>query len=284
MLTDYKYKQLIIADAHVHIHDCFDLDLLLNSAFNNFQKVANSQNCQDNFVGVLFLTEIGARNQFNRLRISNLANQHQVTNWSFQATQEDVSLLACNQSNQKIFLIAGRQIVTAENLEVLALITKQNFEDSLPIKTTIQAIAKAGGIPVIPWGVGKWMGKRGKILHSLLTENNSPLLCLGDNSGRPIFWSRPSYFRQAETKGLPILPGTDPLPLTSESSRPGSFGFTIQNSLNLEKPGEHLKQILLESREFIVPYGSLENPWRFIRNQLAIRFTQGKTINQLKAS
>ena len=78
--------------------------------------------------------------------------------------------------------------------------------------------------------------------------------------------------KKAEEKGLRILPGTDPLPLASECCRPGSFGFTIQGSLSLEEPGEHIKQMLLNPKICLEPYGSLETPFRFIRNQLAIRY------------
>ena len=283
MKANYDNNQLIIADSHVHIHDCFDLEQMLNSALNNFHNLAGSRGYQDNFTGILFLTEIGNQNKFNLLRDCAINKEKLLENklesWNLFRTQEDVSLSVYNQLNRRIFLIAGRQIVTAENLEVLALITNQDFEDGLPLEVTIQKIISTGAIPVVPWGVGKWIGKRGKILHNLLTKSNSPLLCLGDNGGRPVFWSRPSYFQQAETKGLRILPGSDPLPLASESSRPGSFGFTIQSSLSFEEPGKNIKQMLLDSNTSLEPYGSLENPLGFIRNQLVIKYEKFKNKN-----
>ncbi|MGB7439423.1 MAG: hypothetical protein WA919_00010, partial [Coleofasciculaceae cyanobacterium] len=177
-----------------------------------------------------------------------------------------------NNLGQGIFIIAGRQVITKEKLEVLALITDKFVEDGLSLETTIQSVISAGGIPVIPWGVGKWIGRRGKLLSKLLTENNFPTLFLGDNSGRPIFWLQPIYFQQAKKQGLRVLPGTDPLPLASEASRPGSFGFTIQGSLSREEPGKQLKQMLLDSTVSINNYGYLETPWRFVSNQLGIRY------------
>ncbi len=275
MKANVNNTQLIIADAHVHIHKCFDLSKLLNSAWDNFQKIAYLKENKDTFNAILFLAEIGNENYFNCLIEqvgNNKISKNKIKNWTFHRTQEDLSLYACNRLEQKILLIAGSQIVTAEKLEVLALITDQRFEDGLPLEVTIQAIISAGGIPVLPWGVGKWIGNRGKILNNLLEESNFPILFLGDNGGRPVFWPRPSYFKQAEKKGLRILPGTDPLPLASECCRPGSFGFTIQGSLSLEEPGEHIKQMLLNPKICLEPYGSLETPFRFIRNQLAIRY------------
>lgn len=262
--------RLIIADAHVHLHDCFNLEHLFDSALNNFQYYAEKKGNRDNYTPVLFLTEISGQNKFNELKKSTGEN-NKIKNWNLFPTKEDVSLSVSDRSNRNLFLIAGRQIVTTENLEVLALITEQNFADGFPLSVTIHQIIEAGGIPVLPWGVGKWMGNRGKLLNNLLAENNFPMLFLGDNSGRPVFWSRPVQFKQAENQGLPILPGTDPLPLSSEACRPGSFGFTIKNSLNQEEPGKHLKQMLLDPKISLKPYGSLENPLRFFRNQLAIR-------------
>lgn len=266
-------NSLIIADAHVHIYDCFNLEQFLDSAIYNFHDAANKFGRKNSFQAVLFLTETSKHNYFQQL--AELVDKNKLTNWTLQPTQENLSLHAFNNFGQSLFIIAGRQVITEEKLEVLALITDQSFEDGFPLETTIQSVISAGGIPVMPWGVGKWIGRRGKLLSKLLVENNFPTICLGDNSGRPIFWSRPIYFQQAKKQGLRILPGSDPLPVASEASRPGSFGFTIQGSLSREEPGKQLKQMLLNSNVSINNYGSLETPWRFVRNQLAIRYGNG---------
>ncbi len=262
--------QLIIADAHVHIYDCFQLDKLLNSALNNFTNHAQKLTSTDNFTSILFLSDIHNQETFQQLKKYSQSNYH-INNWTFHYTQEKLSLYARNQNNQIIVLIAGRQIITAEKLEVLALITEQTFEEGLSLEVTIKEIIAAGGIPVLPWGVGKWIGKRGKTLSNLLKNNIHSILFLGDNSNRPGFWFRPFYLQLAKKQGIQILPGTDPLPLASECSRPGSFGFMVRGRLNYEEPGKHIKQILLYSKTNIQTYGYLESPWRFIRNQLAMR-------------
>ncbi|NET04044.1 MAG: hypothetical protein F6K16_04795 [Symploca sp. SIO2B6] len=266
-------KQLIIADAHVHIYDCFDLDKFLNAAANNFNNSALNKGYKDRFESILFLTETKFDNKF--LELLECANNYKKNNsknqWIIDKTKENYSLYASNSNNQKIFIIAGRQIVTAENLEVLALITAKTFEDGLPIKRVIQDVINSGGIPVIPWGFGKWIRSRGKILTNLLQEENLPILFLGDNSGRPHFWSTPPYFKQAEQRGLRILPGTDPLPFNSEFWRPGSFGFTLEGSLNPDEPANSIKKMLLDPTTKLQSYGSLETPFRFVRNQLAMQ-------------
>lgn len=52
--------------------------------------------------------------------------------------------------------MAGRQIVTAEKLEVLALGTDLDIDDGRPIREVLSLVTENGGLPVIPWGAGKW--------------------------------------------------------------------------------------------------------------------------------
>ena len=277
---------LILADTHVHFYDCFDVNKVLCSALKNFQNVAHKSDEKSDHIGVLFLTETDTENYFDKLYLSassqcTLLNGPENTpqenhseaqsRWIFLRTQESCSLIAQSGAKDQLVLIAGRQVVTAEKLEVLAIITDQKFEDGQPLEKTLDAIASSGGIPVLPWGVGKWLGHRGRLIDKQIGGTSFPSICLGDNRGRPVFWLRPSRFKQAENQGLRILPGTDPLPLPSEFRRPGSFGFSCQGSLNLNYPGQCLKEILLDSEAHIQPYGCLENPLRFVRNQLMIR-------------
>lgn len=266
-----KIRQKILADAHVHIHHCFEIEKLLNASLANFQKIALTKAEIYKLIFLIFLTEMPGDVEFSQL-LKSAENHQQNNNWKFAKTQEAVSISAVNNDNKKIFIIAGRQIVTAEKLEVLALISNANFVDGLPLETTIQNIVSKGGIPVLPWGVGKWLGNRGKILQKLLKSDSLPMLYIGDNGGRPNFWPRPSYFQVAEEKGWKILPGTDPLPLKSEYTRPGSFGFMVEGEIDFETPGKSMKQILLDPTTSLQPYGFLETPFRFIRNQFAIRY------------
>lgn len=259
---------LILADAHVHLHDCFPLDRVLDSASANFSKFGKPEAA---FQGALFLAEMAHQNQFEQLFQQAQEQGYKMGDWTLYRTDETVSLTAVHLSGQEIFILAGRQLVTTEKLEVLALITDCSFTDGMPLEETIECILAADGVPVLPWGFGKWIGKRGKLLQTLLQAQKFPLLYLGDNSGRPVFWWRSPYFQQAAAQGLRILPGTDPLPLTTEYQRPGSFGFKTQGTLNRQQPGQAIKQLLLNPATAISPYGSLENPFRFLQNQLQIR-------------
>ena len=273
-----NFHHMILADAHVHLHPCFNTSHVWDAARDNFQTIANQVQYQGNYVGVLFLTEIRSEQRFQALYdtankpSSDPQPDHPPESWRIYQTHEPCSLLIKHADTTTLVVLAGRQIVTQENLEVLALITDQEFEDGHPLPDTIATIYKAGGLPVLPWGVGKWIGRRGTLLKQVIESDLGATICLGDNSGRPVFWPRPPYFKTAEQKGLRILPGTDPLPLVSESNRPGQFGFLIEDSLDLMRPGESMKTLLLNANTSIQPYGQLEKPIRFLLNQLSLRY------------
>lgn len=269
---------MILVDAHVHIYDCFDLQHFLDSAVKNFKAEAARWDQEDDFTAFLLLTETAKENWFHRLagyagsRSGN--GTESIGNWTFHRTNEDCSLYAQSEKSQGFFLIAGRQIVTAEDLEVLALMTDRQFEDGRPLEEVIQAVKETSAIPVIPWGFGKWMGKRGAILENILRKEKDSFLFLGDNSGRPVFLPRPSLFEFAEKKGIRVLPGSDSLPFLSESQRVGSFGLSIEGTITRERPARDLKRILLDPKTRFQAYGNLEHPYRFFRNQLRARIVK----------
>jgi hypothetical protein len=273
-------RSLVLVDAHVHIHDCFALPRFLNSAYANFRDVAARKEACNGFTGMLLLAETARANWFKRL--TTLADNGHTSEtaplgeWHLRHTAESCSLLVERRQNEHIFIIAGRQIVTAENLEVLALGTDAYFPDGAPITAVIEAVRASGALVAIPWGFGKWWGRRGLILKELLDKQESLDLFLGDNSGRPVFLRNPRHFKQAIKKGIQIFPGSDPLPFPSEYWRPGSVGLMIRAYISEKTPASNLKQILRDQAISIKPYGRLENPYRFLRNQFAMQLVKFK--------
>jgi hypothetical protein len=266
---------MIIVDAHVHIHDCFDLEKFFHSAHTNFKFEAERIGHSNDFTGILLLVETRNENWFHRLADfadgKSIPNNKQTGTWAFYRTKEACSLCVKYQEAKKVFLIAGRQVETAEGLEVLALCTIDNFEDGTPMIESIELIKKAGGIPVIPWGFGKWVGKRGKMLTDFLKTLKDSEVFLGDNSGRPIFMPLPVHFQFAKKKGIHILPGSDPLPFATEYNRGGSFGFILPGIISEDYPARDLKRALLKPNLSIKSYGDLENIFRFFRNQIKMQ-------------
>jgi hypothetical protein len=269
---------MVLADAHVHVYGCFNLAQFLESAFANFQRQAQASDPHADFDALLFLTETAADNWFRALRnqaLTGTSTGLEVgADWVFSATRENCSLRAQGPDGQRLVLIAGRQVVTAERLEVLALCTSDFFPDGPTLSQVVSSVRNVNGIPVIPWGAGKWTGNRGEILTEFLQEQKHGNIFLGDNSGRPTFWRRPHHFKLAQTKGIRILPGSDPLPFPSEYKRAGSFGFTVEGTLNWDHPAAQVREMLLNPSITITPYGSLEQPYRFLRNQALMQLTK----------
>jgi len=277
---------MILIDAHVHIYDCFDLQIFFDSAYANFQKEAVRNGQENDFSAILILTDWKKQNWFKRLR-SYAGNGCKpegtiISGWTLNRTNENNSLFARNGNGQGFFLIAGHKIITSENLEILAIATENVFEDGTSLEETIQAIKKKGALPVIPWAVGKWLGRRGDILRKLLKTTTKLDFSLCDNGNRPFFWPRPYYFKLAETKGIRVLSGSDPLHFTSEVRRAGSFGFSTWNSIDHEHPAKDLIRILQDTTNSFHLYGDLEKPYRFIRNQLAMQILKRKWKSEFK--
>jgi hypothetical protein len=270
----------VMIDAHVHIYSCFNLQIFFDSALNNFRSEAAKNGHSDNFIAFLILTDWAAENWFKYLASyadgENYTKSKIIRNWTLHNTNENCSLYARHHKDGGFYVIAGRKIITKENLEVLALISESRFKNGLTLDKTILSIKESGGIPVIPWAAGKWLGRRGKILKEILEVTNKPEYFLCDNGNRPIFWPRPYHFKLAESRGIRVLSGSDPLHFTSEVNRPGSSGFIAQGSITSGEPAKDLRNILLDRKTKFKLYGNLEHPYRFFRNQLAMQILQKK--------
>lgn len=262
-------NELIIADGHVHFHDCFKTEEFLLSALNNFATAVQSFNHTSGGKAFIFLTEVAGTNSFQDF--INITEDNKFTSLNnkilqIDKTSEEVSLKISSYRSMDIFLIAGRQIICAENLEVLALGIRKEFPDGGALSDIIKRILTEGGLPVIPWGFGKWRGKRKEKILQLI-KNNSSKVFLADNSNRSKYLRYPPILRLAEEKGNKVLFGTDPLPFPSENKRVGKAGFYFNGVVDPEFPFQSFKNHLLDKNISIHRYGPLEEVYQFLINQ-----------------
>jgi len=261
--------ELVLADAHVHLHECFEISDALDSAHKNFSAVAEDISDGPVIAGVLFLTESSSANYFEQLAGNG---DHEIgSGWHLESTEESVSLIARKNESIPRIIVGGRQIVTAERLEVLALGAANIHPDGGPIRDTLESVVAADAIPVIPWGFGKWMGRRGTLLRSLLGDSTVPSFFLGDNSGRPAFIPRPAEFSQTKGDTRHILSGSDPLPFPSEFSKPGSFGFSIRTRISFAHPMRSLRNAIRKPATSLHGFGAPEPAVRFFLNQVRMQ-------------
>lgn len=233
----------LLIDAHVHFYGCYSRDMFFDSALANFQDGARSLGCAvDEVTGCLMFSETSRDHYFREFH--EAAGNASDGNWHFQRTAEDCSLNACNREGRKLLLVAGRQIVTVEGLEVLALSCSREFPDGLDLAATVARSRESDAITVIPWGFGKWWFRRGALLRAFLRSSDADGVYLGDNGGRMYQLPRSSLFGLAEDNGMFILPGSDPLPFPFATAKVGSFGFALTGQIDADVPVRGLKALL----------------------------------------
>jgi len=254
----------MLVDAHVHFHSCFSQDVFLEAASDNFRIASQQLALPEEPAGCLALTETSKDHYFRQLQATTKTSTE--SGWSVHPTAEDCSLTLCNRG-RKIIVIAGRQITTREKLEVLALGYVGEFPDGLLLSETVTRVLKGGSIAVIPWGFGKWWFRRGRVLKEFLKSRNLQDVFLGDNSGRPRLGGRPRLFEVAESKGLFVLPGSDPLPFPHQVKKPGSFGFVLEGEFDDSKPFESLRRLFQQTQAPPRFYGRTDGLAAFSRCQ-----------------
>lgn len=179
----------------------------------------------------------------------------------------DRDALWYDRGPKPILIVAGRQIITKERLEILGLATRAPIPDGLPAEEVLKRLHADDALAVLPWGVGKWLGHRGQIVKTLMASAAPGRLFLGDNGGRPGWWPVPQF-----SGILPILAGSDPLPLAHSADAIGRFGSRIQASLDPSQPLTSLKRALRDPATRITSYGRLAPSLRFFSDQARLRF------------
>jgi hypothetical protein len=261
--------RLTLVDGHVHVHACFDLARFLGAAAANLGAAATELGATDR-TGVLMLTEGRGERAFVRLR-DDLASCS-VPGWSIRETSEATSVEAIHDEGLRLTLVAGRQIVTREQVEVLAFNTTAELPDRGGLHETLERVWADGSIAVVPWGFGKWWFRRGRLVRDALKRYRDRPFMLGDNAGRPRHVAGPAMFRIARSLGIAVLPGSDPLPFPSEIGKVGCYGAVLRSGLDPERPGQSVVRELAECDGRLTPFGTRERFPRFVRVQLAMQW------------
>ena len=275
-----------LLDAHVHYHDIFDVSAFLSSAAQNFSHA--TQRFGDVSACVLAVCATDE----NEPPLSLLADRVLGTDWSVTASDPRVLVVsrapegnpAANASRcNQLVLIAGRQVVTRERLELLAIGTASSLRHGLPLQETMQQVEELNGVSVLPWGFGKWLFERGSVVRSLVSSAASSSssgtqrsqVLLGDNGCR---WQslRPRLLKFAEAASFSVIAGSDPLPLASHVSRAGSFGSVLD--VNIDATGQNVAdsicQTLRELRTSPPTFGRCRSAFSLLRDQVTLRLAK----------
>ena len=118
--------------------------------FNALDAAGESPAC-----GALLLAQTSRERVFEWLR-----EQVSVGRWSIAVVPAEPQCLWLRIARGELLIVCGSQVVAEPGLEVLVLGTARRIEDGLGIERTLQSAQAAGALPVLPWGFGKWTGRR----------------------------------------------------------------------------------------------------------------------------
>ena len=272
----------LLIDAHTHLYDAYGDDLFFDSALANLEAAAAQLAVGGDWWGCLLFSETSRDNAFERLR--EQAGSLDGGRWSCRRTEEEESLIAQVEGQDRLIVVAGRQIRTAEGLEVLALCCRAEFQDGLPFDVTLDRVRERGAVAVLPWGFGKWWFARARVMRSFLSSQQASSVYLGDNGGRPAVFPDPPLFKLAYRLGIFVLPGSDTLPLASEAARVARYGFRIRGRLDITRPACGIKALLEAQTTPPRIFGRREGLAAFVRHQTALRLRRhGKASTRSRA-
>ena len=264
----------LLIDGHVHVYEAFDRTRFLDGAAANFRRTAAELGLapRSAVAGCLMMTEKPIHHVFREFRAEADGDRPpSAAPWRFQRTGEPESLLARHPDGETLLILAGRQVETRENLEVLALAADLEFPTDLTLPEALKTVLDSPALAVLPWGFGKWWSRRGRIIEAALEHGAAGRLFLGDNSGRPLLYPTPRIFGDAAARRIWNLPGTDPLPFESEQARAGTLGFVLACTIDEERPAAAIRAAVCALNEQPQIFGGLESLARFARNQVKMQ-------------
>jgi hypothetical protein len=260
----------IHGDGHVHLHPGHDAARLLRAALTVARGLGEPL--------VLLLAERAGVDAFGELQQTvGTPGPRRERGLEIAATAETRSLaLAEPGAAPSVFVVAGRQIVSREGIEVLALgvepasAAARLADRSERAADLLRFGLAAGAAAVLPWGFGKWLGTRGREVARLAAEPAlaaEPLFFLGDIAARAWPWPTPAAFRT----GRRVLPGTDILPEPGAEERVASYRFSVPGRIDAERPAASLLGLLADPAAGIRAEGRRQRLPRALASQLRLR-------------
>ena len=271
---------IVVADGHVHVYPAYNPKAAFSHLINNLGRLAEA--AQDEKTGsrnvfkLAFLAESRAHDFFSRLQNQDksvVANDLEVV-----SAPDPVCVTVGVREVGRVCLVAGRQIVTRERLEILGLAMCVTIPDGLPARDVIQKVVEAGGIPVLAWSPGKWLFARGRLARDLIASDQGQILRLGDTTLRPKLWPEPRLMKLARERGMTVIPGSDPLPFAGDERYAGTYGFIYQGAFDAERPVASIRQILTGPGA-ITSAGERCSPWAVAWRLKRLRAARRSTLS-----
>lgn len=225
----------LIVDTHLHFYPCYDLGLAMDELDEHLGRLLMGT------TKVACLAERHDCHYMEGLRNGSLTIDPAI---QIRCPADDPSAILQGPDCVPVFLLAGRQVVTRERIEILSLTSDTAIPDGLPAIATVERILQADAVPVISWAPGKWFFERGTVVAGLMERFAPGQILLGDTTLRPTIWPEPDLVRRGKERGFAVLAGSDPLPFAGEECRMGTYGTYMDIPFDHEKPAASLRAAL----------------------------------------
>ncbi len=270
----------ICGDAHVHIYRAFDVRRLFTVALAKAHELGSplllmlTESAGDDYFAHLSALATGGKAP-DELVPENLGPEA-LEGFRLAPTEEpgSLSLTSEMRPDARVVIVAGLQLIAQRRIEVLALATGpqdalRRIEDgTTSAADLVETILGAGSLAVLPWGLGKWIGARGREVAELAASprfDDDALFFLGDCAQRAWLWPRPRVFRSRR-----VLPGSDILPVADAEARIAGYGFQLEAEYDAARPAASLIAGLRRG-EPVGVLGRRESFGSILREQLAFR-------------
>jgi hypothetical protein len=239
----------IPVDAHVHFHGLHLVEGTLDAAAGNFRMLGLANSAP--VCGVLLLAQSTHESVFERLR-----EQPRIGAWVVAGVTAEPQSLWLQRNDAEILVVCGCQVNAEPGLELLALGTDRRIASGLGLAPTVREAQAEGSLAVLPWGFGKWTGRRKRRVREAIASEELAGMWMGDNGGRLAVLPRPPLLAEGERAGRAVLPGSDPFPFGADYRRVGSFGCLVAVVLDKERPWGSLRAALTRDGDSPEVYGS----------------------------
>lgn len=261
-------QETILFDGHVHIYPNLDLSLMIQNTLKNAIIAQRTSSNRDDAIKMWLLAERHDCSVFDEL-----TRLPEINGFTVHKTKEEESLLIKNADTKEpvLYIIAGRQIVSKNNLEICCIGSRYSEKDRTLTETElVREINKSGGVAAINWAPGKWFGGRGKIVKNLFSSFQPSELLVCDTTMRPTFWPTPKLMASANKNGFKVIGGSDPLPFDGEENVIATYASIISGEFDYERPAESLKKMLLDPAAKVTRCGSRSKPVAWFGRQTKI--------------
>ncbi len=260
----------LLIDGHVHLYPVYNLTEAILQSRKNLMANAQKKKVEvTQAMPVWLLVERSDSNFFEAL--ATTPEKFSKNDVTFVSMKDGLTVKVQQDDKPILFLFAGRQLVTKENLEALSLISIFNLPDrQKPLAEVLQLIEKHQGMAALNWAPGKWFGKRGKIIEEQLGKNELKKLFISETTMRPTVWAKPKLIKKAEQRGFRLMFGSDPLPFCGEEKEIGGLGFVVEGEFDAAQPALSVKNILANESKSFIQIGRRNNFFKFAKRQYKI--------------